>query len=100
MNGVTRETWVAVICTFNPTLALLLVAVAALVALSLLALFPRQRTWKGMLAVFVVYWMGLFVVLLMFVQAFMGRTIVQLEFVPYEAEYFGSLLRPMLFGLL
>lgn len=91
MRGHDRESLLAVVFTINPLLLALLLAIAALIALGILALIPRYKGWRSNVLAFFVYWLVFSVLLLLLIQGFVGRMLITLELIPFEAQSFGIL---------
>lgn len=91
MRGSNRESLLAIVVTVNPLLLVLLLAIAALLALGILALVPRYEGWRSNVLAFFVYWLVFSILLLLLVQGFLGRILVTLELIPFEAQSFGML---------
>ena len=99
MEGSGRDSLVAIIMTMDPVMFGLILTIAALVAVAILALTPRRRTWLRIVGSFLAYWIILIILLLLFVQGALGRSLMTVECVPFEAQKFGTLILSALAGL-
>jgi hypothetical protein len=93
MEGSGRDSLVAIILTMDPVMFGLILTIAALVAIAILALTPRRRTWLRIAGSFLAYWVILIILLLLFVQGALGRSLMTVECVPFEAQKFGMLVQ-------